>query len=84
MLDIVSSDDVASSLLSAALMLGDRWGDMARGMATVTTAPAEATGLQDRGHLMPGARADVIRVARVGMAGAVRGVWVQGRRAGRD
>ena len=79
-LDIVSSDYVPSSLLSAALMLGDLWGDMARGIATVTAAPADATGLNDRGHLSLGARADVIRVARVGMAGAVRGAWVQGRR----
>jgi alpha-D-ribose 1-methylphosphonate 5-triphosphate diphosphatase len=71
---------VPSSLLSAALMLGDVWGDTARGIATVTAAPAEATGLEDRGHLVPGGRADVIRVTRIGQAGAVRGVWVQGRR----
>jgi alpha-D-ribose 1-methylphosphonate 5-triphosphate diphosphatase len=82
LLDIVSSDYVPSSLLSAALMLGDLWGDTARGVATVTTAPADAAGLPDRGHLVPGARADVIRVTRVGSAGAVRGVWVQGRRVG--
>jgi len=80
MLDIVSSDYVPSSLLSAALMLGDIWGDLARGIATVTAAPAEAAGLADRGHLAEGARADVIRVTRIGGAGAVRGVWVQGRR----
>ena len=79
-LDIVSSDYVPSSLLSAALALGDLWGDMARGVATVTAAPAAVTGLSDRGHLVTGARADVIRVARVGMAGAVRGAWVQGHR----
>jgi alpha-D-ribose 1-methylphosphonate 5-triphosphate diphosphatase len=80
LLDIVSSDYVPSSLLSAALQLGDLWGDVARGIATVTAAPADAAGLPDRGHLTQGARADVIRVARVGSAGAVRGVWVQGRR----
>ena len=80
LLDIVSSDYVPSSLLSAALQLGDLWGDTARGIATVTDAPARAAGLDDRGRLEPGARADVIRVARVGGAGAVRGVWVQGRR----
>lgn len=80
LLDIVSSDYVPSSLLSAALMLGDLWGDVARGISTVTAAPADAAGLADRGHLVPGVRADVIRVARIGPAGAVRGVWVQGRR----
>lgn len=80
LLDILSSDYVPSSLLSGALMLGDMWGDMARGIACVTAAPAEATGLDDRGRLAPGARADVIRVARLGSAAAVRGVWVQGQR----
>ncbi|MDP2084014.1 MAG: alpha-D-ribose 1-methylphosphonate 5-triphosphate diphosphatase [Gemmobacter sp.] len=82
LLDILSSDYVPSALLSGALMLGDLWGDMARGIATVTAAPAAATGLEDRGRLVPGLRADVIRVARVGAAGAVRGVWVAGQRVG--
>lgn len=81
LLDIVSSDYVPSSLLSAALMLGDLWGDLPRGIASVTAAPAKAVGLVDRGEIRPGARADLLRVARVGAAGAVRGVWVQGRRA---
>jgi len=80
LLDIVSSDYVPSALLSGAMMLGDLWGDMARGVATVTQAPAAAAGLTDRGHLDVGARADVIRVTRIGAAGAVRGTWVQGRR----
>lgn len=80
LLDILSSDYVPSSLLSGALMLGDLWGDMARGIACVTAAPAQATGLDDRGRLCLGARADVIRVARIGQAAAVRGAWVEGRR----
>ncbi len=80
LLDIVSSDYVPSALLSGALMLGDLWGDMARGIGTVTQAPAVAAGLTDRGQLNIGARADVIRVARVGSAGALRGTWVQGQR----
>jgi len=79
-LDILSSDYVPSALLSGALMLGDLWGDLARGIATVTAAPAAATSLADRGRLEAGARADVIRVTRIGRAGAVRGVWVQGQR----
>lgn len=82
LLDIVSSDYVPSSLLSAALMLGEIWGDTARGIATVTAAPAAAAGLVDRGQLSPGLRADLIRVTRVGAAGAVRGVWVKGARVG--
>lgn len=79
-LDIVSSDYVPSALLSAGLMLGDLWGDLAQGMATVTAAPAAAVGLTDRGRLVVGARADVIRVARFAGAAALRGTWVQGQR----
>ena len=82
LLDILSSDYVPSALLAAALMLGDQWGDLPRGVATVTSAPARATGLADRGQLALGLRADVIRVARLAQAAAVRGVWVGGRRVG--
>ena len=80
LLDILSSDYVPSALLNGALMLGDLWGDVARGVATVTQAPANATGLTDRGRLTPGSRADVIRVARLKSAAAVRGSWVGGHR----
>ncbi|MEH6774469.1 MAG: alpha-D-ribose 1-methylphosphonate 5-triphosphate diphosphatase [Cereibacter changlensis] len=80
LLDIVSSDYVPSALLLAALMLGDLWGDVARGVATVTEAPAAAAGLDDRGRLEIGKRADVIRVARLAGACAVRGTWVRGER----
>jgi alpha-D-ribose 1-methylphosphonate 5-triphosphate diphosphatase len=80
LLDILSSDYVPSALLSAALLLGDLWGDLARGVATVTAAPAAAVGLADRGRLAVGMRADVIRVARLPGAAAPRGAWVQGRR----
>jgi len=80
LLDILSSDYVPSALLAGALMLGDLWEDLARGIATVTAAPAAATGLDDRGRLVPGLRADVIRVRRLGGAALVRGVWVRGAR----
>ncbi|WP_309668110.1 alpha-D-ribose 1-methylphosphonate 5-triphosphate diphosphatase [Tabrizicola sp.] len=80
LLDILSSDYVPSSLLSGALMLGDLWGDVARGISTVTAAPADATDLTDRGQLKAGLRADLIRVARVGSTGVVRGVWVSANR----
>lgn len=82
LLDIVSSDYVPAALLSSALMLGDMWGDMARGIATVTKAPADAAGLTDRGRIALGERADMIRVSRIADAPAVRSVWVQGRRVG--
>ena len=80
LLNVLSSDYVPSSLLSGALMLGDQWGDLARGIATVTQAPAQAAGLDDRGRLAIGARADIVRVHRWGAGGAVRGTWVAGQR----
>jgi alpha-D-ribose 1-methylphosphonate 5-triphosphate diphosphatase len=80
LLDILSSDYVPSSLLASALMVGDLWGDTARGVATVTAAPAAAAGLADRGRIAIGARADLIRVRRIGGAAALRGTWCGGER----
>ena len=80
LLDILSSDYVPAALLLGAVMLGERWGDMARGIATVTAAPAAAVGLLDRGRLEPGLRADLVRF-RVGDHVPIpRGTWVEGRR----
>lgn len=84
LLDIVSSDYVPSALLSSALMLGDVWGNMARGLACATAAPAAAGGLTDRGQIALGLRADLVRVRRLHgqNAGAAvpRGTWVAGQR----
>jgi len=80
LLDVLSSDYVPAALLNGALILADLWGDLPRGVATVTAAPAAAAGLADRGRIAPGARADVIRVARLAGTAVVRGSWVQGRR----
>jgi len=80
LLDIVSSDYVPSALLTSAFLLGDLWGDIARGVACVTKAPAQATGLTDRGALELGLRADLVRVRRVAGALVNRGTWVGGAR----
>ncbi|MBE0453649.1 alpha-D-ribose 1-methylphosphonate 5-triphosphate diphosphatase [Roseovarius autotrophicus] len=80
LLDILSSDYVPSALLYAAVRLGRLRGDLARGIAAVTEAPARAVGLTDRGRIAPGARADVIRVTLRGETPALRGVWSHGRR----
>ncbi len=80
LLDIVSSDYVPSALLTSAFMLGDLWGNIPRGIACVTSAPATATGLQDRGALSVGLRADLLRVRRVAGTLVGRGTWVAGCR----
>lgn len=80
LLDILSSDYVPAALLMGAVELGRLWGDMARGLATVTANPARAVGLEDRGEIVPGRRADVIRFALRGGVPAVRAVWSRGRR----
>ena len=79
-LDILSSDYVPAALLLAAVRLGEGWGDMARGIATVTRNPARAVGLEDRGEIAPGRRADLIRFAIRGGAPALRAVWSRGAR----
>ncbi|ASP19153.1 alpha-D-ribose 1-methylphosphonate 5-triphosphate diphosphatase [Antarctobacter heliothermus] len=79
LLDIVSSDYVPAALLLAAVKLGEIWGDLPRGIATVTKAPANAVGLDDRGVLAMGKRADLMRFRVSGHVPLLRGVWSQGR-----
>lgn len=80
LLDILSSDYVPSALLYGAVILGEIWGDLAPAMATVTSAPAHAAGLMDRGQLAEGMRADVIRFKLAEGVPALRGVWSAGAR----
>lgn len=86
LLDILSSDYVPGSLLSAALRLVDEGHlSLPQAVATVTRNPARAVGLVDRGELAPGLRADLVQVRVVEVAdghhhAVVRAVWRQGRR----
>ncbi|MCA0871183.1 alpha-D-ribose 1-methylphosphonate 5-triphosphate diphosphatase [Seohaeicola saemankumensis] len=80
LLDILSSDYVPAALLLAAVQLGEIWGDISRGLATVTRAPARAVGLDDRGKLEPGLRADLIRFRLRDGVPALTGVWARGAR----
>lgn len=80
LIDIISSDYVPAALLSSALMLGDIWGDLPRGIATVTANPARAARLTDRGTLAPGMRADVLRFGRSDHGALLHGVWSAGVR----
>ncbi|MEM9425146.1 MAG: alpha-D-ribose 1-methylphosphonate 5-triphosphate diphosphatase [Pseudomonadota bacterium] len=82
LLDIISSDYVPSALLLAAFRLGDLWNDLPRAVATVTSSPAKAAHLDDRGALQVGLRGDVLRVRKMGQTPLLRGVWSQGKKVG--
>jgi alpha-D-ribose 1-methylphosphonate 5-triphosphate diphosphatase len=81
-LDILSSDYIPSSLLMAALQLPDRIPSitLAGAVRTVTKAPARAVGLNDRGEIALGKRADLIRVHVAAGVPVVRSVWRAGQR----
>jgi alpha-D-ribose 1-methylphosphonate 5-triphosphate diphosphatase len=78
-----ASDYIPMSMLRAAFRLAEPpFGlPLAAAIATVTSAPAAATGLSDRGEIAAGKRADLVRVSlsRNGWP-VVRGVWREGRR----
>ncbi|MBD9667362.1 alpha-D-ribose 1-methylphosphonate 5-triphosphate diphosphatase [Variovorax sp. VRV01] len=86
LLDILSSDYVPGSLMSAVMRLVDEGiCTLPEAVAMVSRAPARAAGLHDRGSLESGLRADLVQVRITTLAdGArhpvVRGVWRQGRR----
>ena len=82
LLDIFSSDYVPASLLQSAFLLRDTVGwSLPKAVNTVTRNPARAIGLNDRGELAPGLRADLIRVKMSGDMPIVRGAWHKGERA---
>jgi len=81
-LDIISSDYVPNSLIHAAFLLYDEIEgfDLPRAVGTVTTAPAQSAGLNDRGEIRVGNRADLVRVRHTPHHPLIRGVWREGIR----
>jgi alpha-D-ribose 1-methylphosphonate 5-triphosphate diphosphatase len=82
LLDILSSDYVPSSLLMGAMQLPKLVPaiDLAAAVRTVTRTPAEAVGLNDRGEIAVGRRADLIRVHVARDIPVVRSAWREGER----
>lgn len=81
LLDILSSDYVASSLgLAAFRLVTDGLMQLPQAIATVSLNPARAVGLNDRGEIAQELRADVVRVRVVAGVPVVRSVWRGGRR----
>lgn len=81
-LDALSSDYVPASLLFGAFELDRRIEDygLAAALRTVTLNPAKAAGLNDRGEIATGKRADLIRVARAGNLPVIKEVYRGGKR----
>lgn len=79
-LDVLASDYHPPSLLTAVYVLADTsqcsWPDA---MALVTAKPAAAVGLDDRGRLAVGQRADLLAVQRRAGVPTVVQAWVAGR-----
>jgi len=82
LLDVLSSDYMPASLLMAAFRLPKAAPaiDLPRAIGTVTRTPAAAVGLDDRGEIARGKRADLVRVRLARDIPVVRAVWCAGRR----
>ena len=78
LINILSSDYVPFSLLLGAVILGLRNGNIARGLATVTQAPAAVAGLDDRGIFEAGRRADIVRFKVAADEPILGSVWCNG------
>lgn len=83
LVDVLASDYVPRALLEAVFTLA---GDQALGVTLpqavqmATLAPARATGLDDRGAIAVGWRADLVRVGFVAGTPFVRAAWRDGAR----
>lgn len=86
LLDILSSDYVPGSLLSAVFTLHRQQGiALPQAVGMVTHQPATALNLNDRGQIAPGLRADLVQVHPITLHDGsvhpvVRAVWREGRR----
>ena len=81
-LDVLSSDYIPGALINAAFMLPEVVDSISLPQAVrmVSATPAKAAHLFDRGEIIPGKRADLVRVRMHGDMPVVKGVWRQGRR----
>jgi alpha-D-ribose 1-methylphosphonate 5-triphosphate diphosphatase len=77
--DAFASDYVPNSLVEAAFQCAQRI-DLPQAVSLVTDLPAWISGLDDRGRLEPGQRADLVRVRLHDGLPVVRQVWRVGER----
>ena len=81
-LDILSSDYIPYSLVSASMKMPQLVDGISlpEAIKTVTCNPARAIGLDDRGVLEVGKRADVVRINLDDDMPVIRSVWREGMR----
>lgn len=83
LVDVLASDYVPRSPLDCAVAIAadpQMQYDLPRAIKMVTDAPAQLTGLTDRGRIETGLRADLVQVRLEGPQPVVRGVWREGLR----
>jgi len=82
LLDVLSSDYLPFSLLHAAFRVAEEVDSVSlpQAVAMVSLTPATTAGLDDRGAILPGRRADLVQVCADSDVPLVRSVWRQGRR----
>jgi alpha-D-ribose 1-methylphosphonate 5-triphosphate diphosphatase len=79
--DILSSDYVPASIIEGVFKLPHDAGiSLAQAVRLASLNPARAVGLDDRGEIAPGRRADLVRVRLLGDSPMVRAVWREGER----
>lgn len=80
LLDGLSSDYVPASLLHSAFYLSDALSiPLPKTVAMISANVADMAGLDDRGEIAVGKRADLIQVTRIDDLPVVRNVWRAGR-----
>lgn len=79
LVDGLASDYVPTSLLQACFLLHELLGlGLPAAVAAVSAKPAAMLGLDDRGEISPGRRADMLRVRMCGSLPVVGAVWREG------
>lgn len=81
-LDIISSDYIPASMMQSAFFLADVLDDVSLpdAIRLVSLNPAQAVGLADRGEIVAGKRADLVRVQMADSVPIIRTVWREGQR----
>lgn len=81
-LDIISSDYIPFSMMQGAFSLASAVEhiELPEAIRMVSTNPAKAVGMHDRGSIALGLRADLVRVQAIDNVPVVRSVWREGCR----